>query len=285
MRNTKRILFIGTALSLCAFATQAAPGFYSGAFAHPQDPAPVPVTPIIGNPPPMGVLDLQSEVVQKFIQAGDLTTWLEQAVATLATNQAADEAKLAAIGAGAPGPAGPQGDPGPQGPQGIPGAQGPAGANGAAGAAGTTGSTGPAGPSGASVPSFSVASGYTINVIANAGSCSASTLGRNAGAIQFTTADMPFACDFLVWAPQAGNYSVSTRLAVMSGIATVLFHFETPVGTKVASSSYTNTNANANFIAGSAAIPLAQGFQTLRLAVDQAAAGGQNFNFITLVKQ
>lgn len=276
MRNTKRILIIGTALSLCAFAAQAAPGFYSGAFAHPQDPAPVPVTPIIGNPPDMGVLDIQNPVVQSFIEAGQLTAWFEQSLATLAALIADMQQKIDAIGPGATGP---------QGPQGIPGPQGTAGANGAVGAAGATGSTGPAGPSGASVPSFSVASGYTINVIANAGSCSASTLGRNAGAIQFTSADMPFACDFLVWAPQAGNYSVSTRLAVMSGIATVLFHFETPVGTKVASSSYTNTNANANFIAGSAAIPLAQGFQTLRLAVDQAAAGGQNFNFITLVKQ
>lgn len=245
----KHIFAIVVLAALCSPAH--ASNFYAGAFAHPQD-TPPPQTPIIGNPPDMGVLDIQNPVVQSFIQAGQLTAWLEASLATLATNQAADEAKIAA--GGTVGPAGPQGIPGPQ------------------------------GPSGVSIPGFPAANGYTINVIANTGSCSTSTLGRNAGAIQFTSADLAFECDFLVWAPQAGNYSISTHLAVTAGTGTTLFHFETPVGTKVASSTFTNANGSANFVAGSAAIPLAQGFQTLRIAIDQAV-GTANFNFITLSKQ
>lgn len=249
--------------------------FYAGALAHPsaQD-TPPPQTPLIGNPPDMGVLDIQNPVVRSFIQAGQLTGWFEQSLATLAALIADMQQKLDGIGAGVPGPAGAPGAPG------VPGDKGDKGDKGDPGAAGAPGANG------ASLSVVAVPAGYTFQQTAINAGCSYGTQGADSATLTFSGTPAPFFCDFLVPVQQAGNYVITTHYAVSVGVAPVLFHYESPIGTSLGAQSFTPPNNSFQFVR-SAAVALAQGFQIVRLVVDQPEPGTNTnrINWISLTKQ
>lgn len=278
--NVNRIVATLLLSALLCLGASASPGFYSGASAHPQ--ATQPPTPIIGDPPPLGVLDLQNEVVQAFVQSGDLSKWMLQSLATLATSLSADEDKIAALSSatGSVGPAGPQGVAGPAGPQGLTGAVGP---QGVPGQAGSIGPAGPAGSPGATLPAFTVQPGYSVQVPTASSGCSYLTLGSNAGMLTFGPA--PLSCDFLVWIPQSGTYVVTTHISA-TGAGAVAFHYESPIGSTLGAQSYLPANGSFSFVKSPAYLFLS-GLQVLRLVVDTPEPGvnATSINWLALTKQ
>lgn len=286
--------------SLLLFATPAySASYYAGAYAHPAALPALPAQtttapmPIIGDPPPLGVLDLTNPVVQAFVESGQLTAWIEQSLATLAMSLATDEAKLATLGTGSVGPVGPvgpqglQGDPGVPGPIGPAGAIGATGATGAAGVQGVPGATGAPGLPGSTLPNYAVASGYALQLPAAQGACSYLVLGTNAGMLTFSGTPAPFFCDYLIYIPQGGTYIITTHIAASVQTSPVRFHYESPLGVSVGGAQvYTPVNSSFNFIK-SAAIPFASGLQSLRLVVDAPELGTNttSINWLAITKQ
>lgn len=175
-----------------------------------------------------------------------------------------DIAKLQSNGGGV-GPAGPQG------PQGIPGPAGPAGANGAPGANGTT------------LPGYAVPSGYAVQITAVNAGCKYGTQGANTAVLVVNNG--PIYCDYPVFIPQDGTYTITTHMAITSGSTPVVFHYEYPVGSTVASKTYTPTGTSYAFVTVSAA--LTHGFNILRFSYDTPEPGTNtnSINWISLAKQ
>lgn len=118
---------------------------YSGAFAPAQTVTPPAST--VPAPPALMSYD-PTPLIATFVASSTWTNWANSAIQTLGQNQAADEAKIAALQPGTPGPIGPQGIPGIQGTPGIAGARGATGAQGVQGVVGPAGPVGPPGPTG-----------------------------------------------------------------------------------------------------------------------------------------
>lgn len=118
---------------------------YSGAFAPAQTVTPPAST--VPAPPALMSYD-PTPLIATFVASSTWTNWANSAIQTLGQNQAADEAKIAALQPGTPGPIGPQGIPGIQGTPGLAGARGATGAQGPQGIAGPQGVAGVPGPMG-----------------------------------------------------------------------------------------------------------------------------------------
>lgn len=148
------------------------------------------------------------------------------------------------------------------------------------------GADGAPGAPGASLPVVALPPGYAFQQTAINAGCSYGTQGADAGSLTFSGTPAPFFCDFAIPVLQAGNYVITTHMRVIAGVAPVLFHYESPIGTSLGAQTFTPTNNSLQFVR-SAAIALAQGFQIVRLVVDQPEPGTNTnqINWISLTKQ
>lgn len=273
----KRYCIIGLLCLLSGLAIKASPdNFYEGAFAHPQTTTP---PTLIAPPPPMGPLPdptapvasvaaWLSQAQQSLDQGTVWSNWVQNSLLTL-------DSALAG---------GTQGPPGPPGP---PGTNGTNGTNGADGAPGQPGQPGPQGPPGSSLPTYTVSSGFSIPIFAGQGACSYNPLG--AGAASLTPNNGPIACDYSIFVPQAGSWVVTTHIAVTSGSTPVKYHFESPIGTILASVVYSIPTVNPTSFNLSTSLPfnLNAGQQLLRLVIDAPEPGNntQHIDWLALVKR
>lgn len=292
----KRITTLLALLAAFTLSTQAAPRFYSGAYASPHIPyaqgttADTPIPSTIASPPIPGDLDATNPVIAAFIQAGQYTGWIADSLNTLGVNQANDEAELALLkanaGAGSVGPQGAQGVPGPQGIPGPTGASGAQGVQGIPGIPGPAGATGATGATGTAISAYTVVAGYTLQMQAINAGCSYGTMGADSATLTFSATPAAF-CDYLIYIPSDGSYVITTHLAA-NGITPVTLHYESPVGALIttSASTYTPTNNSFAFIR-SGAITFARGLQTLRLVVDVPEAGTNStrINWLSITKQ